>query len=103
MRKKFSGVVHHGDLATCSQSGIDAQNGDGARGSGQQQVLQVVAENLDGVGIGSLLQLKSNLPLNRRVQQAAPCVVDGDFELWSPVPWLLEDASPNQRDRRLPI
>ena len=58
MREKLARLVDHGDLASGAQAGVDAEYGDGAGRRSEQQILQIIAEDLDGIGVGSLLQLE---------------------------------------------
>ena len=53
--EEFASLIHYGDLAASAEARIDAKHGDGAAGRREQQVLEVVAEDLDGFSIGALL------------------------------------------------
>jgi hypothetical protein len=55
MGEELACFIHHGDFAAGAKSRVNAKHGDGAGGCGEQQIVQVVAEDLDGVGIGALL------------------------------------------------
>jgi hypothetical protein len=67
--EKLSGVVNDGDLATGADAGIESENGELARGRGEQQILEILAENLDGIGIGALLEFQADLRSNGTVEQ----------------------------------
>ena len=101
--EKLSGLVHHRDLASGAQAGVDAQHGDGAGGRREQQILQIVAEDLDGIYVGSLLQFEANLALDGGVQQAFPSVFNGEFELRRPVAVGAQYARSEQADRAVRI
>jgi hypothetical protein len=90
--EEFAGLVDYGDLAPGPQAGIDAQNGDRAGGRRQQQVIKVVAKDLDGVEIGALLEFEPKLALDAGGEQATPRVFDGKFELRSPIAVAVEDV-----------
>ena len=85
MRQQLAGFIDHGDLAAGAQAGIDAQHRDGPGGGRQQQVVKIVAEDLDSLGVRAALQLQANLPLDGRIQKPLPGVVDGQFKLVRPV------------------
>ncbi len=65
MGKKLAGLIDNRELAAGAQAGVDAQHGDRSGGRREQQVVQIVAEDRDGIGVGTLLQLKANFALNR--------------------------------------
>jgi hypothetical protein len=52
----------------------------------------VVAEDLDGICVGSLLQFEANLTLDGRVQEAFSATIDHKFELRRPVSGGAQDA-----------
>ena len=83
--KEFARLVDHRDLAAGAHAGVDSQHGDGSRRRRQQQVVQIVAENLNRFAIGALLHFQADFGLNRRVQQALPGVFDGEFKLRRPI------------------
>ena len=64
--EELAGLVDDGDLAAGAQAGVDAEHRDGAGGRGEQKVVEIVAEDLDGVGIGALLELEADLALDGR-------------------------------------
>jgi hypothetical protein len=97
--EELARLVHNRDLASCSQAGVDPQHGDGSSRRGKQQILQVVAEDLDGVGVGSLLQLEADLALDRCAEKTLPAVVDCQFELRRPVSVGAQDARTEQVGR----
>ena len=74
--EELAGLIDDSNLTAGAQAGVDAEHRDWAGGCGEQEVLEVVAEDLDGVGVGAFLQLATNLALDRRIQQALPCIVD---------------------------
>ena len=92
MGEKLAGLVDNGELASSAQAGVDAEDGDGSGGRREQQIVQVVAEDGDGIGIGALLQFEANFALDGCVQQALPCVFNGEVELRSPVAGGAENA-----------
>ena len=98
VRQQLAGLIHNRNLAAGAQARIDAQHGDGPGRRSQQQVIEIVAENLDGFGVGTPLQLQANLALNRRIQQPLPGVVNGQLELLRPVARQAENMLLNDRD-----
>src|SRR5215467_9992324 len=64
MGEEPAGLIHHGDLAAGADAGVDSEHGDGAGGRREQQILQIIAEDPDGFGIGTLFHLEADLPLN---------------------------------------
>ena len=86
MGEELSGLVDDGNLAAGAEAGVDAQDGDRAGGRGEQEVLEVIAKDLDGVGVGALFELEAQLALDGRAEQALPGVVDGELEVRRPVP-----------------
>ena len=99
--EKLSGLIDHRELASGAQAGVDAQHGDGAGGRREQQVVQVVAEDRDGVGVGALLQFKADLALDGGVQQTLPGVFNGQHELRRPVAGGAQNARLQQADGAL--
>ena len=55
----------------------------------EQQVLQVLAEDLDGLFVGAVLQLQTHFGLNRGVEQAVVGILDGLFQMRHPIARLL--------------
>ena len=49
--KKLTGVVNHGELAAGAQAGVNSQHRNGSRRRRQQQVMQIVAKNLNRFGV----------------------------------------------------
>lgn len=97
--EKLAGLVDDGELAARAQAGVDPENGDRTGGCGQQKVLEVVAKDLNRVGVGAVLELETQLALNRGVEETFPCVVvDGELKMRGPVPCPAENASAKQRD-----
>ena len=99
--EQLAGLIDDGDLASSAQAGIDAQHRDGAGRRGEQQVVEIVAEDGDGVGVGTPLQFQANLALDGGVQQALPGVVDGQLELRRPVARLRADMALHKGDGAL--
>jgi hypothetical protein len=89
--EEFAGLIDDGDLAAGPDTRVDAEHGDCSGGRSEQQILQVVAEHLNGFGIGALLQFQADFGLNRRLQKALPCVVCGKVQLRRPIARLLVD------------
>ena len=92
MVEELAGLVDDGDLAAGAYAGVDAEHGERARRRSQQQVLEIVAKDLDGIGVGALLQLQPDLALYGGVQQPLPGVVDREFQVRSPVARLLAEC-----------
>src|ERR1019366_4878606 len=57
----------------------------GSSRSGEEQILRVITEDLDGICVGPLFQFEANLTLDGWVQKAFPAVVNREFELRRPV------------------
>ena len=91
--EELSGLVNYRDLAAGADAGIDAEHAELAGGRGEQQVLQVLAKHLNGVGVRALLQLQTDLGLDRQVEQALVGVLDGQLQVRRPVSWCLEDLA----------
>ncbi len=64
MREKLSGLIDDRELASGAQARVDAQHGDRPGGRREQQVVQIVAKDGDGIGVGALLQFEANLALD---------------------------------------
>src|SRR6266542_5808039 len=92
VREELASLVYHGDLAAGAKPGVDSQHRDWPGWRRQQQVLQVVAEDLDGFRVGALFQFEADLPLDGRVQQSLPRIFYREFELRSPVTRLAQEA-----------
>src|SRR5665213_3168112 len=97
--EEFPGLVDDGNLAASAKAGVDAKDGDGASGRSEQEVVEIVAEDLDGVGIRALLQFQANLALNGRTEETFPGIVDGEFEMWCPITGRAKDAGAEKRCR----
>jgi len=67
--------------------------GSGRRG--QQQIVEVVAEDADGLGVGAPLQFQANFALNRGIQEALPGVIYGQLQLRSPISSLVAGLAQN--------
>ena len=93
VRQQLAGLIHHRNLAAGAQAGIDAQHGDRSGGRREQQVIKIVAEDVDGLGVGAALQLQANLALNGGIQQALPRVVNGQFQLRRPIAGLAQNVA----------
>jgi hypothetical protein len=61
--EELAGFVDDGDFAAGAEAGVDAENGDGAGGRGEQKVVEVVAEDFDGGGIGPALEFEADFAL----------------------------------------
>jgi hypothetical protein len=70
--EELAGLIDDGDLAAGAQAGVDAEHGDLPGGRGEQQVVQVVAEDLNGFGVGARFSSRRISPwmeeLSRRFQ-----------------------------------
>ncbi len=55
VRKEFARLIDHRDLAARAQAGVDAQHGNRPGGRRKQQVVQIVAKDLNRFRIGALL------------------------------------------------
>src|ERR1700735_5399327 len=84
-------LIDNGNLASSPQSRIDAEHCYGTGRRSKQQVIEIVAENLNGFGIGPLLQLETNFALNGRIQEPLPCIIDGEFKLRCPIALLAQN------------
>src|SRR5579872_2295504 len=67
--EKLAGVINDGDLAAGADARVESEYGELARRWGEQQVLEIFAENLDGIGVRSLLQIESNLRCDGTIEQ----------------------------------
>ena len=103
MAKKLARVVDRRYLASGADAGIDAEHGELTRRRRQQQVLQVFAEHLNGVGIGALLQLQAHLRGDGAVEQTLPGVLRGQVQLRRPVAGPLVDLALDDVERALRI
>ena len=83
--QELAGFIDNRDLAAGANAGVDRKNCDRPGGRREQQVIEIVAENFDGFGVGSLLQFEANFGLDRGIQQALPGVLNGEFKLRRPV------------------
>ena len=83
--QEAAGLVDHGHLAAGAQAGVDAEHGDGSGGRGQQQMMEVIAKDRDGLGVAALLQLQPQFALDGGAEQARPAIVDGELQLRGPV------------------
>ena len=72
MGEELAGLVDDGDLAAGAQAWVNAENGDRTSGCGEEKVVEVVAEDLDGVGVGTLFQLETELALDGGVEETLP-------------------------------
>ena len=91
--EEFAGLVDDGDLAAGAQAGVDAEDGDGASWRAEEKVEEVVAEDLNCVGIGAFLELEAELGLDGGAEQALPAVFDSQEEVRGPVAFCAEDVS----------
>src|ERR1700722_20053188 len=57
----------------------------------------VVAEDLGGVSVGTLLQFEADLALDGRVEEALPCIVDCELKMRGPVAWPAKNAGTQER------
>ncbi len=92
MREKLARLVHNGDLAASAQARVNAKHADRASRCGQQKMLQILAENLNGIRIGAALQFQPEFALNRRVEQPLPAIFDRKIEVRCPVSLRAQDA-----------
>ena len=79
--EELAGVVDHRDLAAGADAGVESQHGELARGRREQQVLQILAEDLDGVGVGALLEFQTDLRSDGAVEQTLPGVFRRQVQL----------------------
>ena len=79
--QEFAGVVDDGDLAAGADAGVESEYGELARGRGEQQVLEILAENLDGIGIGALLEFQADFRGDGAVEQALPGIFGREVQL----------------------
>ena len=89
--QELAGVVNHRDLATRPDTGIDGQDAQRPGGRGEQQVLQILAEDLDGVHVGALLEFQPNVGLNGEAEQPLVAILNREFEVRRPVAGRFED------------
>ena len=101
--EKLAGVINDGDLAAGADAGVESEYGELARGRGEQQVLEILAENLDGIGVGALLQFQADLRRDGAVEQTLPGVFRRQVQLRSPVAGLLVDLALDEVERALRI
>ena len=57
----------------------------GPAGGASRRWWRLSRKTCDGVGVGALLEFEAELALDGGVEEALPCVVDGEFELRGPV------------------
>ena len=57
--EEISGLVDDGDLAAGAEARVDAQDRDRPGGRGEQKVLEVIAKDLDRVGVGALFEFEA--------------------------------------------
>ena len=62
-----------------------------AGGRREQQVLQILAEDLDGFFVGAVLQFQPHFGLDGGIQQALVGIFDGLFQMRRPVAALAQD------------
>ena len=69
---QLAGGVDHGDLHPGAQAGVEPEHHTRTGGRGEQQVLEVVAENRDGFGLGLLARLVEQVEHQVQLQLRAP-------------------------------
>ncbi len=57
--EELSGLVDDGDLAAGAEARVNAQDRDWPGGRGEEEVLEVIAKDLDRVGVGALFELEA--------------------------------------------
>ena len=98
--EEFAGVVHDGDLAAGADAGVESEHGELAGRRREQQVLQILAENLDGIGVGALLEFQADFRSDGAVEQPLPGVFRRQVQLRRPVAGLLVDLALDEVERR---
>ena len=59
MCEELSGLVDDSDLAAGAEARVNPQDRDRPGGRGQEKVLEVIAEDLDRVGVGTFFELEA--------------------------------------------
>ena len=72
VRDQLAGAVDHRDLDAGAQARVEAEHGLRAGRRGQQQVLEVVAEHVDRLGLGLLARLREQVEQQVQVQLRLP-------------------------------
>ena len=101
--EKLAGVVDDGDLAAGADAGVESEYGELARGRGEQQVLEILAKNLDGIGVGALLQFQADLRGDGTIEQTLPGVFGRQVQLRCPVAGPLVDLAVDEVEGTLRI
>ena len=73
----LAGAVDHGALDAVAESRVQAQRRALPGGRGEQQVAQVAGEDLDGLGLGALLQAHAGVQRRGHLELGAPAEADG--------------------------
>ena len=76
--------VEHGHLATCTETRVEGEHGLVAGRCGEQDVLQVLAEHLEGFFFGSVLEHQAHFAFHARLEQAFPGILAHGFQVRSP-------------------
>ena len=70
--QQLAGGVHHRHLAAGAYAGVEPHHCLGASRCGEQQLVQIAAENLDGFGFGRLAQLQHQLAADVQLRLHPP-------------------------------
>jgi len=85
--QKFAGIVNHGDLAAGADSGVERQHGHAAGGRGEQEILEVLAEDFDSLFVGTVLEFQADFGLDGGIEKTIVGVRDGALEVRGPNAW----------------
>ncbi len=99
MFEEAPGVVHHGNLAAGADARVERQHGEQAGGRGEQQVLQVLAEDLDGLFVGAVFQFQPHFRLDGGIEQPVVGIFDGLFQVRRPLAQRAHHLRPQPRQR----
>ena len=70
--QQFAGGVDHGDFTSGANAGIDAEHRFGPCRRGEQQLVQIAAEDFDRFGFGGVAQLRQQFGADMRVRSDTP-------------------------------
>ena len=90
--EELAGVIDHGDFAAGTDAGIEREHGHASGRRGEEQVLQILAEDLNGLFVRAVFQFEADFGLDGGVEEAVVGVFDGLFEVRGPRAGGAQDA-----------